>query len=237
MEKMNQDYIVEALKNQGVNPEEIETRLMKWKMSTSGHYDPIANTYTDQTNDESTETLNVPQKMGIPLPSWPVENDAKESSNVPHLRNQEEIDKEFLEPFELDPTIEDEPILYCFDVGGVPCIPKGDQQANKGQQKNGKTFTEVLFMGAALKGEFLGVKCLIPNAKVLFVDTEQHPRNTRLVYRRVCQIAGINGRERHERLNMLHLRLSDDVETTKKAIRLKIKYFRPDIVFVDGIVD
>ena len=92
-------------------------------------------------------------------------------------------------------------------------------------------------MGAALKGEYLGVKCMIPNAKVLFVDTEQHPRNTRLVYRRVCQIAGINGRERHERINMLHLRLSEDVETTKKAIRLKIMYFRPDVVFIDGIVD
>lgn len=38
-------------------------------------------------------------------------------------------------------------------------------------------------------------------------------------------------------MNMLHLRLSENVETTRKAIRLKIKYFRPDIVFLDGIVD
>lgn len=150
---------------------------------------------------------------------------------------QERLDKEFLAQFELNPTEVDEPIQYCFEVGGIPTFPKGDLQANKGLQKNGKTFAEVLFMGAALKGEYLGVKCLIPNAKVLFVDTEQHPRNTRLAFRRVCQIAGINGRERHERLDMLHLRLSEDVETSRKAIRLKIKYFRPDIVFLDGLVD
>ena len=164
----------------------------------------------------------------IPLPT---------DADIPHLKSQEELDKEFLEQFELDPTKEDEPIQYCFDVGGIPTSPKGDIQGNKGQQKNGKTFAEVLFMGAALKGEYLGVKCLIPNAKVLFIDTEQHPRNTRLAFRRVCQIAGINGRERHGRLDMLHLRLSEDVETTRKAIQLKIKYFRPDIVFLDGIVD
>lgn len=158
-------------------------------------------------------------------------------SNLPQLSTPEELELEFLAQFELDPTKEDEPIQYCFEVGGIPIFPKGDIQGIKGQQKNGKTFAEDAFMGAAMKGEYLGVKCLIPNAKVLFVDTEQHPRNTRLAYRRVCQIAGINGREKHERLNMLHLRLSDDVETTRKAIRLKIHFFRPDIVFIDGIVD
>ncbi len=164
----------------------------------------------------------------IPLPT---------DEDIPHIKSQEELDKEFLAQFELNPEIIDEPIQYCFEVGGIPTYPKGDIQGNKGQQKNGKTFAEILFMGAAMKGEYLGVKCLIPNAKVLFIDTEQHPRNTRLAYRRVCQIAGVNGRERHERLNMMHLRLSEDIETTRKAIRLKIMYFRPDIVFIDGIVD
>lgn len=398
--ELNQNIIVEKLRDLGIPESEIETRLMRLKMSTSGHYDPLTDTYKDQVKNEPSEALNEPQnvktarqlyseqidKLKLPecpqkaryydwnidrefhnwlkqinsdsgyvpnddektfleeiecvlilrnysssvelekynerdwiirilemridirdsvllpdyysqiddrlpidivsndeaqrifqdinpdgfkdwnLPLLPVRNyldyasvpsgkgteqsngtptpsitepvdKAAEPSIVPKLKSQEELDKEFLEPFELDPTIEDEPIQYCFEVGGVSCIPKGDQQANKGQQKNGKTFAEVLFMGAALKGEYLGVRCLIPNAKVLFCDTEQHPRNTRLVYRRVCQIAGINGRERYERLSMLHLRLADDVEITKKAIRLKIMYFRPDIVFIDGIVD
>ena len=59
---------------------------------------------------------------------------------------QERLDKEFLAQFELDPTVADEPIQYCFEVGGIPTFPKGDLQANKGLQKNGKTFAEVLFI-------------------------------------------------------------------------------------------
>ena len=61
----------------------------------------------------------------IPLPT---------DADIPHLKSQEELDKEFLEQFELDPTKEDEPIQYCFDVGGIPTSPKGDIQGNKGQQ-------------------------------------------------------------------------------------------------------
>lgn len=150
---------------------------------------------------------------------------------------QETSDKDFLKPFVVDPTKKDDPLQYCFKVGKTYCMPKGDISANKGPQKNGKSFNNVLFMGAAMRGEYLGVKCLIHEPKTLYIDTEQHPRNTRLVYRRVCQIAGINGWERHERLAMLSLRLADNVEIVKKAIRLMIKHYRPDIVFLDGIVD
>ena len=41
--EMNQDYIVETLRNQGVPESEIQTRLMKWKMAqaTGGSYNPI----------------------------------------------------------------------------------------------------------------------------------------------------------------------------------------------------
>ena len=232
--EMNQDYIVEQLRGQGLSDNEIQARLQLWEKSRNcgGSYDPILGTYARIPLPD--EVLDIESR---PVPTKTV-GEAAASSNIPPLNNtQEQLDKEFLAQFELDPTKEDEPIQYLYEVGGIQTFPKGDIQGNKGQQKNGKTFAEVLFMGAALKGEYLGVKCLIPNAKVLFIDTEQHPRNTRLTYRRVCQIAGINGRERHERLDMLHLRLSEDVETTRKAIRLKIKYFRPDIVFLDGIVD
>lgn len=243
---MNQDYIVEQLRGQGLSDNEIQERLQRWEMSRNcgGSYDPISGTYAriplpDEVLQLDNEIKPVPiEPIGVEMPTDADINKERVKAGLPPLdKSQEQLEKEFLSQFELDPTIEDEPIQYCFEVGGVPCFPKGDIQGNKGQQKNGKTFAEVLFMGAALKGEYLGVKCLIPKAKVLFIDTEQHPRNTRLAYRRVCQIAGINGRERQERLNMLHLRLSEDVETTRKAIRLKIKYFRPDIVFLDGIID
>ena len=247
MNELDQNYIVTELRKSGIPEDEIQRRVMKWKMAqgTGGTYYPLTDDYVGQAVNEPPAPSNVPQlesdgrnkmnhdcnveQLRIALPS---ESDVKTEREL-----LEQQDKEFLAPFELDPSVIDDPLEYCFDVGGIPCSPKGDIQANKGAQKNGKTFSEIYFMGAALKGEYLGVRCLIKDPKVLFIDTEQSPRNTRLVYRRVCQIAGLNGRERHERLSMLHLRLSEDVETTKKAIRLKIKYFRPDIVFLDGIVD
>ena len=240
MEQMNQNSIAEALRSQGLSEDEISTRLMKARMSTSGAYDPLTDSYSDLTNNEPTEPSNVPQMAVDEAQAMTTETTgeaAAEPSNIPCLKSQEEIDKEFLKPFELDPTIEDEPIQFCFEIGGIGFSPKGDVQALKGAQKNGKSFFLCLLMGAALRGEYLGVKCLIENPKVLYCDTEQHLRNTRLMYRRVCQIAGIDGHIKHEQINMQHLRLADDVEVIKRAIKLKIEYFHPDICLIDGLVD
>lgn len=201
-------------------------------------------------DDEAQRVYNLINPDGFKdwrLPLMPINNyyeyihtpiDTENSVDEYQPQSEEEYsDIEFLQQFELDPTIEDEPIQYCYEIGGTRCIPKGDLQANKAPQKNGKTFFQVLLMGAALKGDYLGVKCLIKNPRILYCDTEQHPRNTRLIYRRVCQIAGIDGYVNHEQIKMLHLRLADNVEIIKKAIRLEIKYFRPDMVFIDGLVD
>ena len=171
---------------------------------------------------------NENQNYKIPLPT---------DADLPHLKTKSELDQEFLEQFELNPEVIDEPIQYTFEIDGIGFSPLGDIQALKGAQKNGKSFFLCLLMGAGLKGEYLGVRCLLENPRILYADTEQHPRNTRLIFRRVCQIAGIDGYVRNERINMQHLRLADDVEIVKKAIRLKIEYFKPHIVFIDGLVD
>lgn len=179
-------------------------------------------TYNDMANNEPSENLR------IPLPT---------ESDLPHLKSQEELENEFLSKFELDPTIEDQPIEFGFNIGGIPCIPKGDLQGVKGLAKSAKTQFDIILMAAALRGEYMGIKCLIESPRILFCDSEQHSRNVRLVYRRVCLLSGIDGRNRHENLNMQHLRLAADVEEMKKAIFLKIKHFRPDVVFIDGIAD
>ena len=240
MENQNYNQIAQELRDMGLSDEVIETRLMRLRMSTSGHYNPLSDTYNDLENNEPSETFKIPLPTDADIkrvPKEPVKETAATSSNVPHLQTEEESDLEFLKPFELDPTITDEPIQFCYEIDGIGFSPKGDVQALTGAQKNGKSFFLCLMMGAALRGSYLGVNCLIKNPKVLYCDTEQHPRNTRLIYRRVCQIAGIDGHIRHEQINMQHLRLADDIETIKKAIQLKIKYFKPDICLIDGLVD
>lgn len=170
------------------------------------------------------------QNYKIPLPN---------ESDLPHLKTEEELEEEFLKPFELDPEVIDQPISFCYCVGDTECIPLGDIAGIKGLAKSAKTQLDVILMAAAMRSDrtYMGVKCLLKNPRILFADSEQHPRNVRLIYRRVCLLAGIDGHKRHENLNMQHLRLAADVEELKKAIYLKIKHFRPNIIFIDGIAD
>ncbi len=81
---MNQDYIVETLRNQGVPESEIQARLQRWKVG-EGSYDPISDRYVK---------IPLPHQI-LPLesdsePSETVNNDVKEQvgevSSVPSKR-------------------------------------------------------------------------------------------------------------------------------------------------------
>jgi hypothetical protein len=87
-----------------------------------------------------------------------------------------------------------------------------------------------------LRGEYLGLKCEIEQPRLLFIDTEQHPRNTQLVYRRICRIAGIDGHSRHSQIKVLHMR-GAQVEEIRHALLQEIVLFKPDVVYLDGLVD
>lgn len=141
-----------------------------------------------------------------------------------------------LSAYTLDPLKEWEPLQYAFSKDGIGLAPRGDIQVVKAPQKNGKTFLLTLMMGAVLRGEYLGLKCEIEDARALFIDTEQHPRNTQLVYRRVCHIAGLDGHQYNDRIKMLHMR-GAQVEMIRKAILQEIVFWKPDVVFIDGVVD
>ena len=71
--EMNQDYIVETLRNQGVPESEIQARLQRWEIGKKC-YDPISGTY-----------------FRIPLPHeiLPLEGDSKPSEVVNHDVNTE----------------------------------------------------------------------------------------------------------------------------------------------------
>ena len=82
----------------------IEERLRKWERSQAvgGSYDFLQDRYTK---------IPLPGELEPIAVEMPTEADAlkelnlsrQNPSNVPHPKNQEELDKEFLEQFELDP--------------------------------------------------------------------------------------------------------------------------------------
>lgn len=137
---------------------------------------------------------------------------------------------------ELDPSKEYGAPKFVFTQNGVGFGPLGDIQMIKAPQKNGKTFLFALMMGAILKGEYLGLKCEIKNPTILYIDTEQHPRNTQLVFRRACKIGGINGRERHSNYKAYHFRGKTPEEITN-AVMVLLEDIRPTVVFLDGVRD
>lgn len=161
-------------------------------------------------------------------------------SNIEYCPTAEELKEigqvQDLEPYRLDPAKEWDAIQYSFTQNGIGMAPRGDIHVVKAPQKNGKTFLLTLMMGAMLKGEYLGLKCEIENPKILFIDTEQHPRNTQLVYRRICRIAGIDGHTKHEQVEFLHMRGSQ-VEEIRHAMLQMIVLWKPDVVYLDGLVD
>lgn len=136
----------------------------------------------------------------------------------------------------IDPTKQFEPLQYTMSQGGIGIAPRGDLHVIKAPQKNGKTFLLTLIMGAMLRGDYLGLKSEIEHPKLLFIDTEQHPRNTQLAYRRICRIAGIDGRQYHDQIRVLSMR-GENVSTVKQVILQEVVFYKPDVVYIDGLVD
>lgn len=94
MELENQNIIAETLKNMGVSENEIQTRLMKAKLSTSGAYDPISDSYNDMAKNEPSEAFKIPLPTDADVKrvlKEPVGEVAAEPSNLPALSNYDEL--------------------------------------------------------------------------------------------------------------------------------------------------
>lgn len=97
MENQNYNQIAQELRDMGLSDEVIETRLMRLRMSTSGHYNPISDSYADMENNEPSAALNKPimaDNESQPVPSKPVVEAAATSTNVPPLSSYNELTQE-----------------------------------------------------------------------------------------------------------------------------------------------
>lgn len=121
-------------------------------------------------------------------------------------------------------------------VGGVEFFAKGDISAIKAKQKQGKTNAISLMVAAILCGKWGQLECVLENARVMVIDTEQKPADTQLVYNRTLELAKLPKKDIFERFRTFNLR-SLDREDKIKSVKLAIMEYKPDIVFIDGIVD
>jgi hypothetical protein len=127
-------------------------------------------------------------------------------------------------------------INYLFERNGQPCFSRGDIQAVKGKAKSGKTTFMVALLSTLLDGENMGFKAINPGCKSIYVDTEQNPKNTAGLTRRVHAACGISENENHQRFRAINLR-GDNPAQRKGFIREAIEKYKPDFIIIDGIKD
>ena len=120
---------------------------------------------------------------------------------------------------------------------GVGFSPLGDIQVVRGMEGNGKSMLLTILMAAVLNGSCGQLTCDIPNARVLYVDTEQNMASTLFVQRRVHHLCGWSDKEINPRFKCLILREVDDLKDRNAYLWQAIDEFQPTVVFIDGIAD
>ena len=124
---------------------------------------------------------------------------------------------------------------HLLNINGINCFPRGDLVAISGKEKCGKTTDCRIIVSALMKGEYMGVKALEENVRVLWIDTEQASQTSRAVCRGIELMCGTEPPD--DRFFYFALREYPDREEMTDVMRALFNEFRPDIAIVDGIRD
>lgn len=128
------------------------------------------------------------------------------------------------------------PNEFILEYEGAKFLTKGDLHTIGAKQKAGKSTLIRILIAAILCGHWNKVKCIIPGLKVVYLDTEQKGVDTQNALLQICKMANVDPKEAEQQLHMFNLR-SLTTDEMKFSIQLLLENFKPDILFVDGIVD
>ena len=141
-----------------------------------------------------------------------------------------------LEASRIMTSTEVKPEAYSLSVDGVGFFALNDLGALKGKQKSGKSAVLKVCAAALLKGQQFRVKSELEEPVVLFIDTEQQTADVKLIIDEVKYMSGCEDAYLDSHLLLYTLRrLSYD--TLLDDTRLLIGTHRPQVVFIDGVVD
>lgn len=125
---------------------------------------------------------------------------------------------------------------FIFELDGVPFFSIGNIHGIKAKQKSGKTTAIALMVVSILVGKWERIKTLMQQPRVLWIDTEQSGPDGYQIYIRVLRMAGHPDEDIHDRFEYFCFR-SLTREEKMEAVRALIITHKPDIVFIDGVVD
>lgn len=175
-----------------------------------------------QVNSQAMETVQGIVGEAVNQPAL-VEQDRKE-----HLR--------LLQAMRISTQTEIEPEAYSLSVDGVGIFALGDVHAIKGKQKSGKSGLLKVCAASLLRGQMFRVKSELKEPQVLFIDTEQQSADVKLVISEVKHLTGLEDDDIDQHLHLYTLRRRS-YDTLLDDTRLLIDTLRPQVVFIDGLVD
>ncbi len=128
------------------------------------------------------------------------------------------------------------PQEYTLEIDGTGFFARRDIHAVKAKAKAGKTTTLKVFIAALLLGLMFRVKSLLEKPRILYFDTEQSRRDTKGILDDVALMTGLSP-EVIDGQVVLHSLRRVDREDLLALLRVAIDDERPDVVFIDGIVE
>ena len=125
---------------------------------------------------------------------------------------------------------------YALEVDGTGFFARRDIHAVKAKAKAGKTTTLKVFIAALLQGEMFRIKSLLEKPRIVFFDTEQNRKDTKSILDDVAAMTGLEPEVIDAQVVLQSLRRVDR-EDLLPLLRLALEDEKPDVVFVDGIVE
>ncbi len=122
------------------------------------------------------------------------------------------------------------------DGNETPFFVRGDIHAVKAKAKAGKTTALKVMLAALLKGEQFLLKSLVEDARIVYFDTEQSRADTKRILSDVAKMTGLGSDVIDSRVSLYSLRCIDQ-EQLLPLLRQAIEDNKPDVVFIDGIVE
>lgn len=141
-----------------------------------------------------------------------------------------------LEALRITTQTEVTPEEYALTVDGVGIFALRDLHAIKGKQKSGKSSVLKVMMAALLSGQQFRIRRTMEEPVVLFLDTEQKAEDVKLVIDSLKQMTQVGDEYIDRHLFLYNLRRLS-YETLLEDTRLLIDRHRPQVVFIDGLVD
>ena len=166
-----------------------------------------------------------------------VKNLVSEAVNQPTAEEQKRMEHlKLLQGMRICTQTEVEPEQYALTVDGIGFFALGDIHGLKGKQKSGKSAVLKVCAAALLSGKQFRVKSELQEPVVLFLDTEQQKADVKLVVDEVRQMSALEDAYIDEHLLLFTLRRRS-YDTLLDDTRLLIDEYRPQVVFIDGLVD